>query len=383
MEARDIKDSGNLLTLVLKCCIVLVSPYTKAVNKPIFHSPKLHRAKQLLSQMVKTVPTIYDVASAAGVSIATVSRVINAPQKVNPATLSKVLYTIEALGFEPKAEARARAMKVTRRVGVITPFFTEPSFVQRLRGVSDVLTKRGYELVIYTVDSLSRLNHYLETLPFTGDLVGLVVLSMQVDVARAKRLLEKGLETVLVENTYPFLSSVEIDDFAGGEMVADFLASRGHRELAFIGDEKVPEQSVHPIPNRLKGFRFGLEKRGISLVDEWICLAPFHIEGARQRALELLNTPKRPTAIFASTDLQAMGVMQAARDHGLRVPDDLAVVGFDDLDIAEYIGLTTVRQHLDESGRIAAELLLSRISDPSRPVHHTKLPLQIIERVTA
>jgi LacI family transcriptional regulator len=123
-------------------------------------------------------PTIYDVAQKAGVSITTVSRVLNAPDKVNPETRERILTAIDALGFTPKAEARARALRQTGRIGVITPFFTAPSFVQRLRGIASALTKENYELVIYAVESAAHLASYLASLPLTGNLDGLIIMSL-------------------------------------------------------------------------------------------------------------------------------------------------------------------------------------------------------------
>jgi len=330
----------------------------------------------------KTAPTIYDVASTAGVSISTVSRVLNNPEKVNEETRSVVLEAINQLGFVPKAEARARALQQNRRIGVLSPFFTAPSFVQRLRGAASALQSTNYELVIYTVDSASVMNNYLETLPLTGNLDGLLVLSLQFDNKYAQHIAEYELETVLVEYPHNILSSVEIDNASGGQMAADFLFSRGHTRLGFAGDTVVPEFGVHPITQRLQGFRETLLQNGVSLLDEDIMLVPYDVEMTRKTALEYLQRPERPTAIFAATDLQAIGILKAARDLGLHVPADLAVMGFDDLDVADFMGLTTIRQYLDESGRIAIELLLSRIANPGRAIQHIKLPLSLVERET-
>ena len=122
--------------------------------------------------MTRKQPTIYDVARLAGVSISTVSRVLNQPQRVNQQTLEAVQAAIDSLGFVPKAEARARALKDTGRIGVLTPFFAEPSFTQRLRGISAALQQTSYEMVIYPVDSQRRLNGYLQGLPITRNLDG-------------------------------------------------------------------------------------------------------------------------------------------------------------------------------------------------------------------
>jgi DNA-binding LacI/PurR family transcriptional regulator len=336
----------------------------------------------MMSSMKKN-PTIYDVAEYSGTSISTVSRVLNSPDKVRVETRHRVFAAIDALGFVPKAEARARALRRNGRIGVITPFFTAPSFVQRLRGIAGELSKKNNELVIYTVDSIDRLQSYLTSLPLTGNLDGLVIMSLPVDDVYVDHLLKHDIPTVLIEFPNKKINSVEIDDVAGGRMVAEYLVAKGHRRIAFIGDTDLPEYAIHPVSLRLVGFRKGLEEADIVLKDEFVRLAPYTMEQTRQAAIELLNTSNPPTAVFAATDFQALSMIQVAHQLGVRIPDELAVIGFDDLDMAEFADLTTVRQHLDESGRLAIEILLAHIEDNSRPVQHIKLPLTIIERLSA
>jgi LacI family transcriptional regulator, galactose operon repressor len=328
-------------------------------------------------------PTIYDVAKLAGVSITTVSRMLNDPNKVNLETRKRVLASIDALGFVPKAEARAQAMQKNSRIGVITPFFTAPSFIQRLRGIAGALSPLNYELVIYTVDSTNHLQRYLSTLPFTGNLDGLIILSLPVGDPDAQRLANHNLPTVLVEYPNPRLNCVEIDDVQGGYMAATYLIKKGHRRIAFLGDTDLPEYAIHPVSLRLIGFRHALEESGIDLPDSFVRLAPYTQEQTRQVARELLSLPRPPTAIFAATDFQALGVLKAARQLNVGVPEQLAVIGFDDLDMAEYADLTTISQHLDESGRLAVEILIAQIESPSQLPRHVKIPLNIIERTTA
>ena len=328
-------------------------------------------------------PTIYDVAKRAGVSITTVSRILNTPDKVNAATRERVLTAIDALRFVPKAEARARAMQHTGRIGVVSPFFTAPSFIQRLRGIAETLSPENYELVVYTVDSNDHLQGYLSSLPLTGNLDGLIILSLPVDDTQARRLVDHGLPAVLIEYPHPKMNCVEIDDMGGGSMAATYLLGKGHRRIAFLGDTNLPEYAIHPVSLRLNGFRQALKKARIKLPDTFVRLAPYSQEQTRQVAKELLNLPEPPTAIFAATDFQALGVLKAARQLSFKVPEQLAVIGFDDLDMAEYADLTTISQHLDESGRLAVEILLAQIGSPARPARHVKLPLTLIERQTA
>ncbi len=328
-------------------------------------------------------PTIYDVAEHAGVSITTVSRMLNDPNKVNPETRKRVLASIDAFGFVPKAEARARAMQMNGRIGVITPFFTAPSFTQRLRGIAGALSLLNFELVVYTVDSTNHLQKFLSTLPLTGNLDGLIILSLPVGDPDAQRLIDHDLPTVLVEYPHPRLNCVEIDDVQGGYLAANYLIKKGHRRIAFLGDTDLPEYAIHPVSLRLNGFRRALEESGIDLPDTFVRLAPYTQEQTRQVARELLSLSKPPTAIFAATDFQALGVLKAARQLSVKVPEQLAVIGFDDLDLAEYADLTTISQHLDESGKLAVEILASQIESPSQLPRHVKIPLSIIERTTA
>lgn len=327
--------------------------------------------------------TIYDVAEEAGVSISTVSRVLNAPEHVQEQTRTHVLAAIDQLHFVPRAEATARARKGTRRIGVLAPFFTYPSFVQRLRGVASALADSPYEMVIYNVESAVRRDGHLAALPVTRRIDGLIVMALPFDSRAAQRLQAHELAVVLIEFAHPFFSSVEIDDQSGGLMVAHYLLERGHRRCAFVGDSDVPVYSLHTSDERLEGYRQGLIEAGLDLPESYISRAPHGMESARGQAHALLDLSEPPTAIFSPSDTQAMGVLKAARERGLRVPGDLAVVGFDDVEFADYIGLTTVRQPLEESGRIAVDLLLARLSDPSRPVQRVSLPLTLVRRDTA
>ena len=332
----------------------------------------------------KKKPTIYDVAKLSGVSISTISRVLNAPDKVNSNTHKRVMDAIDRLGFIPRAEARARALQNTARIGVLTPFFTAPSFVQRLRGVASALSKANYELVIYPVDSIDHLQGYISSIPLMQNIDGLIIMSLSLEDHDAQRLSNNGMETVLIEYSHPELNSILINDLHGGRLVAEHLVSKGHKTFAFLGDIEPPEKfAIHPVKSRLAGFKQVLQEAGFSLPKAYIRSCPYTQKESRQAALELLNLPKPPTAIFAASDIQALSVMKVARQLNIKIPDDLAIVGFDDIDVAEHVDLTTIRQHLDESGRLAAEILLARISEHGRPLQHINLPLNLIERLTA
>ncbi len=327
--------------------------------------------------------TVYDVAKKAGVSIATVSRALNFPEKVSETTRARVLEVVDELGFVPKAEAAARARKGSGRIGVLAPVLTYPSFVQRLRGVATALSGSPYEMAIYNVDNVARRDAYLASLSVTRRLDGLIVMTLPFEEAAARRLLTHGLETVLIEFQHPAFSSITIDNHAGGQLAAEYLLSKGHHRFGFVGDSDIPAHAIHTSDWRLDGFRQRLAEAGVPLPDSYVSLAPNGLEPAARAACRLFDLQERPTAIFAASDTQAMGVLKAARERGISVPDDLAVIGFDDIEVADFIGLTTIRQQLEESGRVAVELLLSRLADRARPLQRIRLQLELIERETA
>lgn len=330
--------------------------------------------------------TIYDVAEHSGVSISTVSRVLNTPLSVNPETRQRVLNSIDALDFVPRADASARARKATRRIGVLAPFFAYlPSFSQRLRGISTALSDSAYELVVYNTNTEANTRTQLENIPIMRRIDGLIVMSIVVGDEDVRRLIRNQLPTVTIELTHPDLSGIEIDNVASGALAAQYLLDRGYREMAFVGDNKefIHGYTVQTNIARLEGFRGRLAESGIDLPDERVELGSYRLEDGYAMTYRLLSLAHPPKAIFAASDMLALGVLKAARERGISVPDQLAVIGFDDLDIADYIGLTTISQNLDESGRVAVDLLLARLADDNRSIQHVRLPMQVIQRQTA
>jgi DNA-binding LacI/PurR family transcriptional regulator len=329
--------------------------------------------------------TIYDVATRAGVSIATVSRALNAPQTVHGATLQRIQTAIDELGFVPKAEATARARRAHRQVGVLAPYFMHyPSFMQRMRGIAAALGDSGYELVVYNAETPAHVQGYLQSLPVLRRLDGLIVISLLLDDATVRRLQLHRLPTVVIEMAHEQLASVAVDNVGGGRLAAQYLTARGHRRIAFVGgDRTIPGYGIGTSQLRLSGFCEQLAEWELAplLVDYEVNSATPEL--ARQQAIDLLKRPERPTAIFAANDMLALGVLKAARELQLRVPEDVAVLGFDDTEYAAYIGLTTISQALEESGLLAVELLFSLITHPERVSRHVQVPLKIVERETA
>lgn len=329
-----------------------------------------------------TSPTIYDVAELASVSIATVSRVINASDLVREETREKVLAAIDALGFVPDAFARERARKEVGHIGVITPFFTIPSITKRLSGIANTLMDTAFNLMVYPVDSEKRLKTYYTELPYSRLVDGLIVLTLPIDEASLLRFKNNRIPLLMIENHIKGYSSIEYDNSYGGQLAAEHFVRKKHKKCAFIGNSLVPEYALNQEEDRLKGYQEALHAHGLELPDEYIKFPVLHSRDQDQQINDLLDLDSPPSAIFTSTDELALGVLKVAQKRGIRIPEDLAVIGFDDIDIAAYLELTTISQSLYESGKLAAEHLVSQITDPSRPIESTFIQLKLIERST-
>jgi LacI family transcriptional regulator len=320
------------------------------------------------------VTTIARVAQEAGVGVGTVSRVLNGSASVSEATRRRVLNVIEQLGYEPNAAARALSTGRTSTLGVVAPFFTQPSVVERLHGVSRIFTAAGYQMVLFDVERPSPLGE----LTAGGRLDGLLCVSLRPTDAELERFAAAGVPVALVDCEHPRVPGVSIDDLAGGRLAAEHLLSLGHRRIAFVGDDEDKTFGFTSSARRRVGAAAALEEAGVELT---VRRGPFGQEPARTLAAALLADDDPPTAIFAGSDSQALGVLEAAEAAGLEVPGDLSVVGFDDVEVARYVGLTTVAQPLEESGVRGARLLLAAL-EGAPPAAQQRLELRLVVRTT-
>lgn len=329
-------------------------------------------------------PTIRDVAKRAGVGVATVSRVLNKNRRVSDETRQKVLDAIEELNFSPSILARNLSVGRTFTIGVVTPFFTYPSFVQRIAGIQDALDETDYTLVLYSIRSVEQLQWQLNVLVNQQHVDGLLVLALPFS-AHELREHNPNFPLIAIDNDanrqYPHLI---VNDIKGGILATNYLIAHGHEHIGFIGDKMDKPVSFTSSVRRLEGMQQALEAAGLTYNPDWSWCGHHSRQAARDAARRILSLPERPTAIFASIDTLAFGVLAAAKDLGLNVPDDVAVIGFDDIPSAEIMDLTTVSQHLSESGRRGAELMLDWLATGDFPSEHwrTELPLTIIERGT-
>src|SRR5215207_9907673 len=277
------------------------------------------------------VTTIARVAQEAGVGVGTVSRVINGSASVSEATRRRVLDVVAELGYEPNATARALSTGRTRSIGVIAPFFTRPSVIERLRGVAPLLTGSGYQLILIDVESAEQREAAFRSL--IGRVDGLLCVTIAPGRADLERLAAAGVPVVLIDYAHPRLPSVTVDDLAGGRMAVDHLLGLGHRRIAFAGDTVDEVHGSSASTRRCTGYRRALADAGIPVREELVVLRP-HGQGAGEIVEELLALDEPPTAIFAASDQQALAVLDAAAALGVGVPESLSVVGFDDVELA-------------------------------------------------
>ncbi|HKE73333.1 MAG TPA: LacI family DNA-binding transcriptional regulator [Acidimicrobiales bacterium] len=330
-----------------------------------------------------TVVTIADVAAHAGVGAGTVSRVLNDSPRVSERTRARVLAAIEVLDYRPNPLAQGLSRGRCQTLGVVVPFFTHASAVERLRGVVAALDGSRYDLVLFNVESPVHRDEHFATLTRRDRADGLLVMSLPPPARSLARLVESRVPIVLLDSAGTGVPSVVTDDVEGGRLATRHLIDLGHRHIAFIGDEPDNPLGFTSSTARERGYHETMAAAGLVVGPGDVRHGPHVRNVARGMAEDLLVGDDRPTAVFAASDTQALGVLEAARAAGLDVPGDLSVVGFDDIEVSSYAGLTTVRQPLFESGRIATELLLESLAavDPLGE-SELRLDLELVVRQT-
>ena len=305
--------------------------------------------------------TIYDVAKAAGVGISTVSRVLNENTNVREETRIRVLEAIEALGYKPNILARNLSRSHVQTVGVVLSYLTSPFQVTVLQGIERFLAQAGLDLTIFSLESPKRRETLLENLSHGRRCDGLIVISFTPQERFLQRFQRYHIPVVIADFEDTRIPSVFVDNVEGGYLATKHLLNLGHTRIGYILDHSEPPNGSggnEPGADRQRGYQRALLEAGIPFDPALVSESGQHSRERGAIAAEhLLNRADRPTAIFAASDVIALGVMECARKHGLTVPCDLAVVGFDDIEMASLVGLTTVRQPMQEMGRQAAEIV--------------------------
>ncbi|HEX8386726.1 MAG TPA: LacI family DNA-binding transcriptional regulator [Rubricoccaceae bacterium] len=335
--------------------------------------------------------TIYDIADRARVSIATVSRVFNDHPRVSSATRSRVFRVAEDLGYQPHASAQSLARQNTQLISAVVPMMTSFFFMEVLRGIQDRLDESSYDLLVYASRTLNRVDGQLSRAVQRGRSDGLLLVSTPLTSDRARRLTASRCAVVLVDSTHDAFDSVSVDNRRGGFEAVRHLVEGGHERIGLV----LPVETSVPASERRAGYADALAAAGIDLDERLVVSAEWDLDqhgytryagycGMKTLLERFAGDPAgRPSAVFVAADVMALGALRAAHEAGLRLPDDLQMVGFDDTASAAYVGLTTLAQPMVEMGKLATEKLLRRLREPETPPSHTVFAPQLIVRETS
>jgi DNA-binding LacI/PurR family transcriptional regulator len=265
---------------------------------------------------------------------------------------------------------------------VVVPFLTRPSVVERLRGIEGALVEAGLDMVAMNVESSARRDAILRDIARPERIDGLILMSIAPHEEELARIQSAGLPIVLVDAHHRNAARVVTDDVGGGRLAARHLLELGHRRFGFVGDVPKPGFGFASSRLRLRGVEQALRAEGLAIRNEDLGLADHSRQNARASAEAILARPDRPTAIVCASDTEALGVLEAAANVGLRVPGDVSVIGYDDVEAADYVGLTTIRQPLTETGEHAARRLVALLAGNDDVPLREVLPVSLVVRRT-
>jgi LacI family repressor for deo operon, udp, cdd, tsx, nupC, and nupG len=340
------------------------------------------RGKGAKGGQAKTAPqqnrvrTVKEIAAAANVSVATVSRALQRPEIVNEATRQRIHDVVKRLGYTPNALARNLRTARTRLIVALLPDIANPFFSEVIRGIEQVAHENGYSVLLgETQGSLVREQAYADMVA-ARQADGIITMSPRVPAIPIQGRLPVVNACEYVKDAQ--VSSVYIDNVAAAGVAVDYLAMLGHRDIAFIAGPPSSPISV----DREQGFRLALQRAKLPAQAALVAAGDFSIESG-ERAAELLLSQGKPfSAVFCSNDEMAIGAMRALVSHGLRVPEDVSVVGFDDIRFARYTSppLTTVAQPKNALGREAMSMMLELLNDAEVPPRKRVLSADLVVR---
>ncbi len=328
--------------------------------------------------------TIRDVAAMAGVSINTVSRVINDKGEVSPATRERILGVIESLRFRPNSFARSLQGKQSHFIGQIVTDCTNPTNAQQIRAVQNVTVKQGYSVML--VDTNEQHDRELAAVELMVEkfVDGFLITPLQYDNSHLFKLHQEGTVPFVLTNRA--IEDLEVDtvlhdNFKGAYEATRHLIETGHNRIAYITSRR----QVWTVNERLAGYRAALAEANLDYDEELVIQINLDLESAFQATNLLLKLSKRPTAIFAYNDFMAVGAIKALKEAGIKIPGDMALVGYDDIIYAQFleVPLTTVRQPTQALGEAAAQVLVRRITNRTAPVEKVILQPSLIIRASS
>lgn len=330
-----------------------------------------------MNQTDSSQATIDQVARRAQVSISTVSRVLNGRDRVHPQTRERVLAAIRELHYQPSAFARGLATQRTSTLGFVIPNISDPFFLEIVRGVEETATAADYGLLIASQPHSTTDHRYLQL--FTQRRVdGMVLVAINVRRHEIEQIQQRGVPIALVQQDIGGAApTFMVDNYGGACTVVEHLLQHGRRRVAYIaGSDYMPDNA-----ERLRGLRDTLIAYGLNLLSEYVVHGTYLRGSGYQPMLQLLGLPTPPDAVFAANDQMAADALIAIRERGLRVPEDIAVVGFDDVSFACYLSppLTTVHQPAYELGIAAVHAVLNALQGAVTQMR-TVLPTTLVVR---
>jgi LacI family transcriptional regulator len=321
-----------------------------------------------------------DVAEQAGVSVTTVSHVINNSRPVNPETRTRVEQAMQVLGYHPNVLARSLRRGKTQTIGVILPDNANPYFAEVARGIEDTSFSQGYSVVLCNSDNNLEKEHLYTNVLIEKQVDGIIFVAAGLSEENINNLQKRGVPSVLVDRQVSGvqLDSVFADNRVGGYLATNHLINLEHRSIACITGPK----GVRSSSERIAGYQQALDAAGIPTNPGWVVEGDFQYQSGYSAAQQLIKAGATPSAIFACNDLMAIGAYRYAHENQLNIPGDISIIGFDDIRLAEYTNppLTTIHQSKDRMGALAAEMLLERIANGNLAFRHEIVAVQLVVR---
>ena len=326
---------------------------------------------------------VVEIAERAGVSPATVSRALRGLHHVNERTRSKIVAAAMELNYPLRPDLLpASAKKKTNRIGVVSPYLSRWFFTQAINGVEQSLREAGLDLLLYNFSQVDARQRIFQQRQLRGKVDALIVISLPPTDDEFDSLLSLGIPITTIGFTHEGCSSVCIDDVQGGRIAAQHLIDLGHRDIAQLSGPRETAMKFDVSDNRTKGFTEVLNGAGVEFNPDFDIRGDYNIYTAELAMQSFLRRKKLPSAIFCHSDEMAFGAIKAIRERGMRIPEDISVIGFDDHELATYVGLTTVAQPPQFEGQMAAAAAIAEVADPSLARKKINIPINLIVRST-
>lgn len=327
-------------------------------------------------------PTIQDVAKLAGISTATVSRVLNNYPHIREDVRDRVLVAIKHLNYEPNRVAQRLRANRSRLIGIVVTDITNPFFNAIMASIEAVFFDQGFSVLMSNTNAIPRKElDYLHMME-NEEIAGLIIAPSSENVDQVAEMAEAGLPIVVLDRRMPNarVDMVLADNVAGAQSAIDHLVSLGHRRIGHIGGR----MALSSGRERYEGYKLAMEKHGLPIADGWVRFGDQQHASGYARALELLDETHPPTAWFVANNMMTLGALNAIHDRGKHIPDDIAIVGFDDMpwSISLNPPLTVVAQPTLEIGQLASNMLLERIEQPELPSRMVVLDTKLIIRAS-